>query len=1670
MRAAAPFRPMVCLCRLRRYKRFSEVPVMVSCVTHAFALAAIVAAAVAQHVVPAVDQMCATIDSQHATYRLSVKLQGNAQSLVGIYGTASSPMRVPAAVHTPNSRLDSWLTIGLPDGDTNHDLGFVNYDEKLWTAAAGINDQNVSIFWVNASESTATTDRMPIAVAQLTVPMGFVGIASMGMRGKTVGNLDWSDDNIMFNITGGKVTPCGTPCSAGRYQEMTSQNGCQPCPAGSVTDTLSGVGATSCTSCRAGQFSPQATTQCAACRAGTTTPPAGVPNAQCVPCAAGKFSTMAGASACTSCPRGTYAPTGSSSCTQCTPGTYDDDGVVAATFGLTSAATACVGCPPGFSQSKSGQFTCQRCPPGSITDTLQKPGAKVCRACVAGQSSHVATEPCATCSAGRYQPASGQHQCLACAPGQILFGNSCTNCTAGKYQPKAGQTACLACSTAGYVTNTLSLGGATSCSKCPAGRFFTSATVACSKCGAGRYQPASGKSTCIACGPGTQPSTDSTFGFCTVCDVGRYSAIANAQCSACAIGKYQPQSGQSSCLPCGPGTEPASNSKIGSCTICGVGQFSAKPTDPCRACPVGQYQPQPGQGKCTACASGQYQPLPGHTACLPCGPGTQPASNSAAGDCTACAVGTFSNASHGLCSSCAVGSATDNPPWSYMLEISEDLSINGDNNSRAAIADRWNKLVAGTSQRMRFKGSKTAPKGVFAKLSASTVTFHTHAPFDQLAANDVCDCRNGIRSCNFNGASRCSINDREHTLIVDLQSKSAGTIALVPRGFKGNNLCRHTLSCWTGENPAAGSAGTGSSTKALINKAWLPEAPDAKVTSRGQGEKICIAAGFDRLCTYQEYCPDGPSSFPAGGPQGDDEWAPIYEGDNSWVQVGKSGGRHDACRMHESIHGGQPPSWGLTASAPPQVGNLLCCNGTVPPVKSKWYEFPSMQTSTQAKSECGYLGMSLCPNSVVCPNGPGKSPSGGRRANHEEWTPTREDQWVQIGMHKSSKPCQTHSKSIGSKASWGAAASQTGWIMCCPNSMWLPHRPIRNRNHAASECLKAGFDRLGTYAEYCPDGPGKPPVGGLKSGDKWSPTFTGSNNWVNVGLPTGGAGRASDACRLFQSLHTGNAPQWGLSASAPSVTGHVLCSNGRLPKLKPSWFELASPKTGTEAKAECTMRGMNLCPVSIVCPSGSGKPPRGGPQANNAEWTPAQGSRWVNVGVDNSTKLCDDRPQSSWGLTTVVRTSRVLCCGPPALPSGAVAAVAKMSSKDMASKMMKWHFAAGTSNSGLIDGLYKPLGSSVKNSIVAVQLSGKCTSSSLRVFGTDQLITSTDLRHVRVAYSLDGHSWTCHTQSSTATQGSTPSLATASASCTRGSSHLPSGAVFQIPKPARFVQFAFWGQSVIQEIELMSCSGFTLHLPAVKCSFELAGICGWTEGGSQHWVQGSSTPSAYTGPGRAHSGSLFMYLESDLGSIGAVSYLYSPTLKGMRSINFWYHMYGNARTAGNNYMGTLAVEAHTSGTTWVSVWSKSGAQNYGYTDDWIQAAAALPSNGGGSKQIRFKATRGHSAYSDMAIDDVTMSGDALKPIPTVCSFEMSNAGGTGCSGWTRSGYWYQNSKTPTSSTGAAKAQAGTYFMYLESNNGQAGYASYVVSPQLKKIKYIQFWYRAPPCTMSNTNQ
>ena len=60
---------------------------------------------------------------------------------------------------------------------------------------------------------------------------------------------------------------------------------------------------------------------------------------------------------------------------------------------------------------------------------------------------------------------------------------------------------------------------------------------------------------------------------------------------------------------------------------------------------------------------------------------------------------------------------------------------------------------------------------------------------------------------------------------------------------------------------------------------------------------------------------------------------------------------------------------------------------------------------------------------------------------------------------------------------------------------------------------------------------------------------------------------------------------------------------------------------------------------------------------------------------------------------------------------------------------------------------------------------------------------------------MDGKAWTCYTQSNTGSQGGTKDFKTPSTKCTEGPSHAPNGAVFNLVKPAKYVEFATWGRT-----------------------------------------------------------------------------------------------------------------------------------------------------------------------------------------------------------------------------------------------------------------------------------
>ena len=174
-----------------------------------------------------------------------------------------------------------------------------------------------------------------------------------------------------------------------------------------------------------------------------------------------------------------------------------------------------------------------------------------------------------------------------------------------------------------------------------------------------------------------------------------------------------------------------------------------------------------------------------------------------------------------------------------------------------------------------------------------------------------------------------------------------------------------------------------------------------------------------------------------------------------------------------------------------------------------------------------------------------------------------------------------------------------------------------------------------------------------------------------------------------------------------------------------------------------------------------------------------------------------------------------------ALPAGAritrgVISVADAAAANDNSGMMSWRFASGQPSTALFDGdLATPVGGDENgqhDDIVAVKLSGVCSSSSFAVYGTDRSVDDTDLRHIRVAYSLHGgpDDWACWTQSDTGSQGGTPSFASGSIDCsTYGPSHAPNGAIFNVNGPAQYVEFAFFGRTDVFEIELVACEGFT---------------------------------------------------------------------------------------------------------------------------------------------------------------------------------------------------------------------------------------------------------------------
>lgn len=423
---------------------------------------------------------------------------------------------------------------------------------------------------------------------------------------------------------GGDAAP--VQCAARTYMNETGGVGCRTCPAGYACP----AGTVYPETCMAGHYCPASTAAVTElpCAAGTYNSLAGASDvAQCVPCTPGSFCAGVGNAAPDGlCGPGYFCSGGSSSPTPLAGATGGpcDAGYVCR-YGSTSAQPAggvwpsTAGqpggdpgypCPPGMYCPK-GSTSPLGCQPGTFSGAS---GAATCSACPARKLCPGSTSVPETCPAGYYCPG-GVAVPFTCPSGTHGVGMpglassfECASCPAGSFCTGGNVTGLCA---AGYVCYSRALTATPASTDMPAGRpcprgyFCPEGSKLEQPCTNGTFSATEGATSAGACGP-CPPGFTCLDGNPTPIDClpGHYCPGSGAEI-ACPARTYNPlaaQSNASACLPCPAGSY---------CTETGISNPNLY------ACPPGSYCPEATDDP-LPCPEGRYNSLGGAATDLEC--------------------------------------------------------------------------------------------------------------------------------------------------------------------------------------------------------------------------------------------------------------------------------------------------------------------------------------------------------------------------------------------------------------------------------------------------------------------------------------------------------------------------------------------------------------------------------------------------------------------------------------------------------------------------------------------------------------------------------------------------------------------------------------------------------------------------------------------------------------------------------------------------------------------------------------------------------------------------------------------------------------------------------------------------------------------------------------------
>ena len=156
----------------------------------------------------------------YTTYQLSLVVQDNknVENVFALYGDEGKEMFIPSSYQLdgpfdtdlggispsiisifPDALYDSWITIGITDGDRNNKLSTIGIDFSSWSDSSPIITTNGAVFLMDPTELVSEKEYI---IAQLTLSDSNNHHAKFNVNGKKItGHGAWSQDNVRFDFT-----------------------------------------------------------------------------------------------------------------------------------------------------------------------------------------------------------------------------------------------------------------------------------------------------------------------------------------------------------------------------------------------------------------------------------------------------------------------------------------------------------------------------------------------------------------------------------------------------------------------------------------------------------------------------------------------------------------------------------------------------------------------------------------------------------------------------------------------------------------------------------------------------------------------------------------------------------------------------------------------------------------------------------------------------------------------------------------------------------------------------------------------------------------------------------------------------------------------------------------------------------------------------------------------------------------------------------------------------------------------------------------------------------------------------------------------------------------------------------------------------------------------------